>query len=261
VVRDITEQKLAEDELKRYQEHLEELVTVRTAELAAANQELEAFSYTVSHDLRAPLRALNNYSLFIQEDCAGVLDGDCLEYVQGIAESAQQMERLVLDLLDYSRINRVKVMVGDVDTGDLLAELATRLQLHEYAALSLPSDLPTVRAKKVRLEQIFSNLLTNAVKFRRVDTPLAIAITWSEQPDYWTFSVQDNGIGIDEKYNEKIFGIFQRLHTQEEYEGTGIGLAIVDKAVKEHLGQVRVQSQLGVGSTFTFTISKKIHEE
>jgi PAS domain S-box-containing protein len=279
VGRDVTERKKAEAELARYRDHLEELVKARTAQLQheiqeheqtqkslrhslaqldAANKELEAFSYSVSHDLRAPLRALNNYSQFLQEDCAAILSEECLQYTEGIAESAQQMEKLVVDLLDYSRINRVEVSSADVDIAELIDELVVRLQLDQQATLHLPGRLPIIHAKRVRLEQIFINLLSNALKFRQKAIPLEITIAFEEREHEWLFSVQDNGIGIDARYQTKIFGIFQRLHTQEEYEGTGIGLAIVDKAVKEHNGQVVVESEPGKGSKFSFTIASKL---
>jgi PAS domain S-box-containing protein len=261
VLRDITQQKQTEKELQRYRDHLEELMVERTAQLEAANRELDAFAYSVSHDLRAPIRALNNYSLFLEQDCAELLDEKCQTYVQGIAESAQHMERLVMDLLEYSRINRSKVSTTTVDILHLLETVVTHYSLRERAKLSLPSTMPAIVGKVTRLEQIFGNLLTNAVKFQRPGIQPEIIVTCKDQENEWQFSVQDNGIGIDSKHFEKIFGIFERLHTQDEFEGTGIGLAIVEKAVKEQGGRIWVTSQLGCGSTFSFTIPKHIQED
>jgi signal transduction histidine kinase len=141
-----------------------------------------------------------------------------------------------------------------------LERVVTRLGLREQAEVRLPADLPTIQARELRLEQIFSNLLSNAVKFHRASATPVIAVECADRGEVWEFSVRDNGIGIHEKHFERIFGLFQRLHTSEEYEGTGIGLAIVKKAVEEHGGQVRVQSTPGEGSIFTFTLPKHIKE-
>jgi PAS domain S-box-containing protein len=261
VFKDITERKRAEEELRQYRDHLEELVTERTAELEKANAELSQYAYVVSHDLRAPIRAINGYSLFLQEDCMGQLGDDCLEYIQGIAESARRMDALVVDLLEYSRIGRIQIEKSEVDTGKLLEQIATNLNLEKQARVILPTSAPVIRAQSMRLEQIFTNLLSNAVKFHRPDTDSVIAVEWADRGDRWEFSVRDNGIGIEEQHQKTIFGIFQRLHTQEEYEGTGIGLAIVRKVVEEHGGQVWVQSTPGQGAVFSFTLPKQIQED
>jgi PAS domain S-box-containing protein len=232
----------------------------KASELEAANAELSQYAYIVSHDLRAPIRALNNYSLFLQEDCTGQLDDQCVEYLEGIAESAQQMDKLVVDLLEYSSIGRVQVEKVEVDTGELLERIVRTLNLEEQAWVTLPADAPVVWAQSVRLEQIFANLLSNAVKFHRPDAEPTVSVTWADRGDGWEFSVHDNGIGITEQHHEKIFSIFQRLHTQEEYKGTGIGLAIVKKAVDQHGGQVWVESAVGRGSVFTFTLPKHVQE-
>lgn len=235
----------------------EAALELKAQELARSVASLEEFAYVVSHDLRAPLRAMKNYSLFLQEDYMHLLDEFGLEYIEGIAESAQHMDDLVVDLLEYSRIGRIQVELEPVDINDLVERVVTSLDLRREAEIRLAPDAPIVQAYPVRLEQIFANLLGNAVKFRRPDVSPVISISWQEKNDAWFFSVDDNGIGISEQYSDKIFGIFQRLHTQEEYEGTGVGLAIVKKAVSEHGGEIWLQSQLGQGSTFTFTLPKK----
>lgn len=225
--------------------------------LNCSNKELEQFAYVVSHDLRAPLRALKSYSLFLEEDYGEELDELALEYIEGITENAQQMDQLVVDLLEYSRIGRQQVKSSMVDLGKLLTRLASRFDLQEKADLHLPATLPKIWGIEVRLEQIFSNLLTNAVKFQRPNTQAKVRIESTDLGDEWQFCVQDNGIGISEKYFDKIFGVFQRLHTQEEYEGTGIGMAIVKKAVEEHGGKIWLESKVGEGTIFKLTLPKK----
>ena len=249
-VTDITERKRAERELAR-----------RREELKRSNVELGQFAYVVSHDLRAPLRAINGYARFLLEDCGEQLGETGKEYVEGISESAQQMHALVVDLLECSRIGRVEVALTEVDINALLERLVGRLALRNQAEVRLSADTPTVRAREVYLEQIFSNLLSNAAKFRREDAALVISVEWADQLDAWEFSVRDNGIGIPEDRFDNIFGIFHRLHTQEEYEGTGIGLAIVKKAVEVQGGRVWIESTPGEGSVFRFTLPKKIREE
>jgi len=248
-------------ELHALNTDLERRITARTAQLESANKELEAFSYSVAHDLRAPLRALKNYSQFLQEDCSEQLAEIGREYVQGIAESADQMDRLVTDLLNYARIGRQKTKMTLVPMGELLEQIAARLHLREHAQVSFPTDAPIIQGREVQLEQIFANLLNNAYKYRRKESVAVITVAWADRGEAWEFSVNDNGIGIRPQHFEKIFGLFQRLHTQEEYEGTGIGLAIVKKAVEEHGGRVQVQSTLGEGSMFTVIIPKQPREE
>lgn len=228
------------------------------AELNRSNKELEEFAYVVSHDLRAPLRALKSYSLFLEEDYGEDLDELALEYIEGIAENAQQMDQLVVDLLEYSGIGRKKIQSSQIDLATLLERLVSRLGLREKAEIHLPTTLPTIWAYEVRLEQIFSNLLTNAVKFQRPNTPPSVTIKSTELSDAWQFSIQDNGIGISEQYFDQIFGLFQRLHTQDEYEGTGIGMAIVKKAVEEHGGNIWLESKVGEGTVFKFILPKKV---
>lgn len=253
---ELHERQRAERTVKRLNEELELRIADRTNQLASVNKELEAFAYTVSHDLRAPLRALKNYSQFLREDYDTRLAGEGQAYLEGILECAYQMDQLVVDLLAYSRIGRAREAVSEVAVGDLLDRLVGRLGLPNGLTVQLLTDAPTILAQPLQLEQIFANLIGNGSKFQRDGVRPKVVVTWGETDKIWWFMVKDNGIGIEPKYFAKIFGIFQRLHTNEEYEGTGIGLAIVKKAVEEQGGEIWVDSVPGRGSAFTFTIPK-----
>jgi signal transduction histidine kinase len=225
-------------------------------QLDRSNQELQSFAHVVSHDLRAPLRALTSYSRFLHEDCAAELGPRARQYVEGIADSAKHMDALVVGLLEYARVGSFEVTPEPVKTRELLAHLVNTLHLQDRADVTLPEDAPTVVARPVRLEQIFRNLLDNAAKFHRGGMRPAVAVEWADRPDAWEFAVRDNGIGIAARDLEKLFGMFQRLHAASEYEGTGIGLAVVKKAVEEHGGTIWVESRPEEGSTFRFTLPK-----
>ena len=244
---DITDRKRAEQELAGVAE-----------ELKRSNVELEQFGYVISHDLRAPLRSLMSYARLLQEDGAEQLSEDARACVAGVAQCAQQMEALVVDLLEYARIGRTQLELSEVDLGDLLEQIVTRLGLREQAEVRLPADAPPVRARVLRLRQIFANLLDNAARFRQADRPLIVTVAWADRELEWEFAVRDNGVGIPKAHTEDIFRMFRRLHTQEERDGTGIGLAIVKKAVEEHGGRVWVESASGEGSTFRFTLPKSM---
>ncbi|TSA25294.1 PAS domain S-box protein [bacterium] len=251
VYTDISKRKQMEVEIKKYSLELEHKIE----ELRKVNDELSQYTYAVSHDLRAPLRALNNYCRFLQEDCSDSLDDIGQEYIQGIAENVWHMEELVTDLLEYSIIGKTRPKITNVNVGKLLARLVSQLHPDENVEITLPKKDIIIQANEIQLEQIFSNLLSNAFKFNQSSKP-HISIEHREIGDAWEFSVRDNGIGIESRYFDKIFGIFQRLHTQEEYEGTGIGLAIVKKAVEQHGGTIWVESTPGKGSIVTFTLPK-----
>ncbi|HSH01338.1 MAG TPA: ATP-binding protein [Anaerolineae bacterium] len=243
VARDITRRRFIEEQLAQ-----------QTRELARSNAELEQFAYVVSHDLRAPLRAMNTYSLFLHEDYQDRLDEDGLEYIEGIAESAKHMENLVVDLLEYSRIGRKEVPAQPISLADLLDKIIRQNQLDTRATIHLPDNLPTLTLPPVYLEQIFTNLLNNAAKYCRPDIPSIIHISCQSADGWWRFAIKDNGIGIDPNHFDKIFGVFQRLHTQDEFEGTGIGLAIVKKALTAIGGDIHIDSALNQGTTFTFIL-------
>jgi PAS domain S-box-containing protein len=261
---DVTERKLAENELKRHREHLEEMVKERTEKLAVAirelersNKELELFAYVASHDLQEPLRMISSYTQLLAQRYEGQLDEKAKKYIAYAVDGSVRMQRLINDLLTYSRISTRGKSLQPTDAHAVLGEAMGNLQavIEESGALVTNDDLPTVRADTSQLLQIFQNLIANALKFRG-DTPPRIHVSAQDQGSEWLFSVRDNGIGIDREYADRLFVIFQRLHTRQEYPGTGIGLAVCKRIVERHGGRIWFESETGKGSTFFFTILK-----
>jgi light-regulated signal transduction histidine kinase (bacteriophytochrome) len=251
VARDITERKRAEQKLKQ-----------TMAELTRSNQELEQFAYVASHDLQEPLRMVASYVQLLARRYQGKLDPDADEFIAYAVDGATRMQALINDLLAYSRVGTRGKPFEPTDCETVLDQALANLQvaIEESGAAVTHDPLPTVIADATQLTQLFQNLIGNAVKFRG-EQPPRIHISAHRQSaienresNEWTFSVQDNGIGIDPEYHDRIFMIFQRLHTREEYPGTGIGLAVCKKIVERHNGRIWVESQPGKGSTFYFTI-------
>jgi len=267
VTRDISDRKRAEDELKALNESLEQRVAERTAEaeeraqeLACSNAELEDFVYVVSHDLKEPLRAIEAFSGFLAEDYGKKLGERGQDDISILRESAVRMSALIEDLLQLSRIGRTWREFVTVAAGSLLGSVRRDLQFaleEKKVDLRIQPDLPTITCQPTRLKQVFENLISNAIKFNDKQQPV-VEIGCHEDDDAHTFSVRDNGIGIDKRYHEKIFRIFQRLEHREDYEGTGAGLTICKKIVETHGGKIWVESKPGEGSTFSFTIPKTI---
>ncbi len=227
-------------------------------ERARLHQEMEDFAYSASHDLQAPLRTFEGYARWLLEDYGDALDETGQQLCKEIIDDALHMKKLLYGLLEYSRIGRVHTQAVAVDVRQVLERVLHDLQieiLHTGARISFPDTLPTVVYSEVRLTQIFSNLLSNAMKFTKEKAP-EVSIGHEEQERYHRFSVHDNGIGIAPEHFGRIFEIFKRLHTREEYPGTGAGLTIVKKIVEAHGGTIGVESTPGVGSTFWFTIPK-----
>jgi PAS domain S-box-containing protein len=250
---DITDRRQAEEELRTYREQLEELVNQRTEELQAKNQELETFAYSVSHDLKAPLRGIDGYSRLLLEDYVDRLDEDGRTFLYNIRYAAKQMNQLIEDLLTYSRLERQTFKANRLNPRTLIEALITERandisERHVCLTVNIPFD--SMSADASSLTQILRNLLDNALKFTYTVAEPQIEIGGQETPDAQRLWVRDNGIGFDMHYHDRIFEIFQRLHRAEEFPGTGIGLAIVRKALERMGGRAWAKSQPGAGATF-----------
>lgn len=270
VAYDITEKKHAEEVLWRLNQELERRVLERTAELeqanaalarqteelARSNAELEQFAYVASHDLQEPLRMVASFTQLLARRYEGKLDADADEFIGYVVDGAVRMQRLINDLLTYSRVGRTGDTLVPTDCAAVFTTACANLRvaIAECGAEVAADPLPTVMAERSQLLQVFQNLIANALKFRREDEPPRIHVGASRQGADWLLWVRDNGIGIDRQYAERIFLVFQRLHGRRHYPGTGIGLAICKKVVERHGGQIWVDSEPDRGSTFYFTL-------
>jgi light-regulated signal transduction histidine kinase (bacteriophytochrome) len=232
-------------------------VVERTAQLEAVNKELETFSYSVSHDLRAPLRHISGFSQLLVEEFGSNLDPTAQKYVERIQAGTQRMGLLVDELLNLARLGRHALRLQPTGLNAMVAEMLAILQA-ESAGRQVDwviADLPAVACDPVLVRQIFQNLLSNALKFTRPRAHAVIEVSHQVQADgQVVFMVRDNGIGFDMKYVDKLFGVFQRLHRAEDFEGTGIGLATVQRIVQKHGGQVWAEGELDKGAVFYFTL-------
>ncbi len=257
-IMDITEYKETEKALQEYRDHLEDLVRTRTAELARSNADLEQFAYVASHDLQEPLRMVASFTQLLAKRYRGKLDADADEFISFAVDGANRMQRLINDLLAYSRVTTRRGPFGQVNCDKVLDSviISLALAIDESGATITGDPLPTITGDPSQVGQVFQNLITNAIKFRS-DEPLKIHISAELKDRDWFFSVRDTGIGIDSNHHERIFVIFQRLSHKKETSGTGIGLAICKKIVENHGGRIWVESRSGEGSTFYFTIPRQ----
>jgi PAS domain S-box-containing protein len=245
--RDITERKRAEDKLKK-----------ALLDLERSNKELEQFAYVASHDLQEPLRMVASYTQLLEKRYKDQLDQDAKDFIRFAADGANRMQRLINDLLAYSRAGTPGKPLKPTDCHTVLGQAIANLSMviEENHAIVTSDELPTVMADASQMVQLFQNLVGNAIKFRGEESP-RIHVSVEEKGNEWVFSMKDNGIGIDPQFKERIFIAFQRLHSREKYPGTGMGLAICKKLVERHGGKIWVESELGKGSTFYFTMPKR----
>ena len=240
-----TERLKAEEAMKQYAEHLKR-----------SNEDLERFAYVSSHDLQEPLRTIVTFTQLLERKYEGRIDPEADEYIRYIVDAGRRMQDLIHDLLEYSRITSKAQELQQVRTEEVLAQALLSLNpiIKEESATITYDLLPVVQADPQQLRQVFQNLISNALKYRREDEPPRIRISAERTGDMWQFNIQDNGLGIEPQYFDRIFVIFQRLHTRDQYVGTGIGLAIVKRIVERQGGRIWVESEVDRGSTFHFTI-------
>ena len=239
----------------------EEQLRERTAQLETANKELEAFSYSVSHDLRAPLRAIDGFSRMIIEDYANRLDDEGKRLLNVIRKNTQNMGQLIDDLLAFSRIGRKEIVRDEINMAELAKTVFDELKPQAKQDTTLKLDgLPSAYGDRALMRQVFVNLLSNSLKFTRSRNEATIEIGCKKEGDKNVYFVRDNGVGFDMMYINKLFGVFQRLHSVDEFEGTGVGLAIVHRIIHRHNGEVRAEGKVGEGAVFYFSIPLKEKE-
>ena len=233
-----------------------ELLKINTERLEQSNKDLEQFAYVASHDLREPLRTISSYVQLLESRYKNKLDEDANEFIKYTVDGVQRMDKLINDLLTYSRVSKQQE-TELVDCSEILKIVLNNINdiVQENKVKIVVDKLPQLKSNSLQMTQLFQNLISNAIKFHSHNEP-QIHISVKEQKNEWLFSIKDNGIGIDKKYEEKIFVIFQRLHTRNQYEGTGIGLAICKKIIDQHEGKIWFESQPEQGTTFYFTIKK-----
>lgn len=262
---DITRHKQIEEELRQSRDNLELKVQERTVELdmlidelKRSNEELQRFAYVASHDLQEPLRTIAMFTNLLETRYKGKFDKDADEFMDYIIDAAKRMKQLIDDLLEYSRVTTEEKEFEPVNMEEVLdnALINLKISIEENNAEITHDKLPAITADKTQLIQLFQNIIGNAIKFKKEDKPPKIHISAKKECNECVFSVKDNGIGMDPQYAKDIFEIFRRLHTRNKYQGTGVGLSITKKIVERHGGRIWVESELGKGSTFYFTLSK-----
>jgi light-regulated signal transduction histidine kinase (bacteriophytochrome) len=241
---DVSQQHIAEQTLK-----------ARSEELAKSNADLKQFAYIASHDLKEPLRMITTFLQLLKRRYEDKLDDDANEFIGFAVDGAKRLDNMIMDLLEYSRVTNKELEFIDVDTQEVLDNVLLNLSvlINENEAQITHDHLPIIRGDKNLIMRLFQNLIENSLKYRREETPI-IHISAEKEINQYVFSIKDNGIGIDSKHLKRKFAMFQRLHSHNEYEGTGIGLAITQRIVHQHGGEIWAESEPGKGSTFYFTI-------
>jgi light-regulated signal transduction histidine kinase (bacteriophytochrome) len=255
---DIAERKRAEQEVRKLAIELEARVAARTDELRSANKELETFNYAVAHDLRAPLRHIHGFVDILAEEAGPGLDDSSKRHLAMIQDSVQHMGQLLEDLLSLSRMGRQELRKQSCGLNCLVDEVVTGLkpEIQNREVEWRIAELPAVNCDPALMKQVLVNLLSNALKFTRTRQPAVIEIGQTTVDSEPAIFVRDNGVGFSMKYADKLFGIFQRLHRQQDFEGTGVGLAIVQRIVNRHGGRVWAEAELNQGATFYFTLHR-----
>jgi light-regulated signal transduction histidine kinase (bacteriophytochrome) len=228
----------------------------RAKELENANRDLEQFAYVASHDLQEPLRMISSYTQLLERKYKDQLDQDANDYIHFVVDGAIRMQKLLINLLDFSRVTTRSKPFEQVDTKTIAGQAISNLQqlIRENTALITNDDLPVIQADEMQILQVFQNLIENAIKFKKKTELLKIHITCTKQHEMYQFSVADNGIGIEMQYHDRVFIVFQRLHSAKDYPGTGIGLSICKRIIERHGGTIWFESTVNEGTTFYFTI-------
>lgn len=255
LLKEVAERRNAEQEIKKLNEDLNH----RAALLEAANEELEAFAHSISHDLRAPLRHISGFADILRDEAGPAMDQTALQCLDKIQSSARHMGVLIDELLRFSRLSRTQLVFLEIDLDSLVKQVISEMEpdLGGRRVLWNHLPLPNISGDPTMIHQVFENLISNALKYSALRDPAEITIgVLDGKPDEYIFFVQDNGAGFDPNYSHKLFGAFQRLHSQEEFEGVGIGLANVRRIVNRHGGRTWADSQPGNGATFYFSLPK-----